>query len=135
MSSSRRSGGSRSEPLPAEQIVVRLIEEGVSLAPISRATGIDVDDLRKLPVARTATVLSAEELGQKAGQVANRALDEALRILDEGSETSRIRLISAVASFPLRRMQTDSSKQLEQMQQLLSRILTGGRLIEEGEDE
>lgn len=85
----------------------------------------------ELPVARKASVLSAEELGQKAGMLANRALEEGMRILDEGSETAKIRVITAIANHPLRRMQTDTSKQQEAMKSLLDQILMGGAVVED----
>lgn len=105
--------------------MVRLIEEGVSLAPISRATGIPIDDLAKLDVARKSEILSSDEIGQKAGKLANRALDEGMRILDEGTEATKLRLITSIAAHPLRRMQTDTSEQFNEMKTILETILMG----------
>lgn len=57
--------------------------------------------------------------------LAYRALEEGLRMLDEGNETVRVRLVSSLAGLPLRRMQTDQSKQLGAMKGLLEQILLG----------
>lgn len=70
-------------------------------------------------------MLSGDELGQEADKVAKRALDEAMRILNEGSEVNKIRLITSILGHPLRRMQTDSSAQVAQMQGLLEQMLLG----------
>jgi hypothetical protein len=62
-----------------------------------------------------------------------RALQEGLRILDEGDTASRIRLITSIAGHPLRRMQTNQGKAMEEMQAMLRTILTGGTEMEPGE--
>jgi hypothetical protein len=107
-------------------MIVSLIEQGVSLAPIARATGIPVDRLAELPVARSTPVATNEELSQTSTRLAMRALEEGLRILDEGDTASRIRLITSVAGHPLRRMQTNQGKAVEEMKAMLRTILTGG---------
>ena len=114
-------------------MIIALIEEGVSLGPISRATGIPVDRLAELPVARSTPVASAEELSLTSTRLAMRALQEGLRILDEGDTASRIRLITSIAGHPLRRMQTNQGKAMEEMQAMLRTILTGGTEMEPGE--
>ena len=107
-------------------LVIALIEEGVSLAPIARATGLSIEDLAALPVGRRRNVADAEELGQMAAMLAWRALEDGMRILDEGSEAAKIRLITSIAGHPLRRMQTDTSKTLGALRGLLAEILAGG---------
>lgn len=118
--------------------MLRLIEEGVSLAPLARASGISLEELEQLPVARRSKVADAEELGQAAARLAWRAVQEGERLLDEGSEASRIRLITAITGHPLRRMQTDTSKTQAALQTLLEQILYGGSPLpdepEEGDD-
>ncbi len=107
-------------------MIIALIEEGVSLGPISRATGIPVDRLAELPVARSTPVATAEELSLTSTRLAMRALQEGMKILDEGDVPSRIRLITSIAGHPLRRMQTNQGKAMEEMQAMLRTILTGG---------
>lgn len=120
-------------------LIVRLLEEGVSLAPISRASAIPIDDLEGavagIPgLSRSTRVASADELGQKAAKLAYRALEEGMRMLDEGNDSSRLRLITALAQQPMRRMQTDTSDQLAAMRKLLDTILLGGELADDGDD-
>ena len=112
----------------------------MSLAPISRASGIPVDELEQavsgIPgLTRSTRVATAEELGQMAAKLAYRALEEGMRMLDEGSDANRLRLITAIASHPLRRMQTDTSKQFAAMQDLLDTILLGGEVMDEEDEE
>lgn len=122
-------------------LIVRLLEEGVSLAPISRASGIAVEDLEGavagIPgLSRSVRVASADELGQLAAKLAYRALEEGMRMLDEGNDSIRLRLITALSQQPMRRMQTDTSDQLNAMRKLLDTILLGGEVAdEEGADE
>lgn len=105
------------------------------MAPISRATGIPVDDLAGLPVSRKTKVADAEELGQMAAMLAWRALEEGFGILDEGSVPAKVRLITSIASHPLRRMQTDTSKAMGALRALLDQVMTGGELDEDDVDD
>lgn len=99
---------------------------------LARAADLDVDDLLSLNVPpRPSRPPSEEELGAKAARLASRVLDEGERIFLEGSEPTRIRLIAALAGHPMRRMQTDLGQQEEQLQSLLNKILSGGRVIDD----
>jgi hypothetical protein len=117
-------------------LIVRLLEEGVSLSPISRASGIAIEDLEGavagIPgLSRSTRVATADELGQMAAKLAYRALEEGMRMLDEGTDTSRLRLITALSQQPMRRMQTDTSGQLNAMRRLLDTILLGEEVLPE----
>jgi 5-enolpyruvylshikimate-3-phosphate synthase len=115
-------------------MIVALIEEGVSLAPISRATGIPVDELAALPCARSTPVADAEELSRVSTRLAMRALQEGLRILAEGEAATRVRLITSIAGHPLRKMQTDQSAAQEEMKRMFDAIMSGGAVIDDGDE-
>ena len=71
-----------------------------------------------------------------AAKLAYRALEEGMRMLDEGNESLRLRLITALSQQPMRRMQTDTSEQFAAMRGLLDQILTGGGgFTDDGEDD
>jgi hypothetical protein len=80
-------------------------------------------------------VATHEELGQMAAEVAYRVLEEGHRLLDEGNETIRLRMVTSLAGLPLRRMATDQSKQLNAMHGLLDTILLGAETEEDDEDD
>jgi hypothetical protein len=136
-SASPRRGPAGQEPSPDANalLIIKLIEEGVSLAPLARASGIDIEELAALPVKRRSVVATAEELSQFAAEVAYRVLEEGQRLLDEGNETIRLRMVTSLAGLPLRRMATDQSKQLNAMHGLLDTILLGADPEDDEEDD
>jgi LDH2 family malate/lactate/ureidoglycolate dehydrogenase len=107
-------------------MIVNLIEEGISLAPISRASGIPVERLVALNVDRSTPVATAEELSGYSARLALRAIQEGMRLLDEGDMATKVRLITSISGFPLRRMQTDQGAAIETMRDLFADIMTGG---------
>jgi len=70
-----------------------------------------------------------------AAMVAYRTLEEGFRLLDEGNETIRLRMVTSLAGLPLRRMATDQSKQLNAMLGMLDTILLGAEPEDDDDDD
>lgn len=115
--------------------MLRLLEEGASAALVSRASGLSLEDILALPVKRRIKVADSEELSEAAAQLAWMAIEAGMEILETGSPAMKMRLVTSIASHPLRRMQTAVSKERQGLMNLFDLIMAGPSPVEDDEEE
>jgi hypothetical protein len=123
---------SANRTLSIESIVKALLEEGVDPRPIARALSLDMAWVVGLPIERKRRVSDEEELTSQVQQLLSMALEEAFKLLTEGTPAVKTRFIQTLISPFLRNTSQQTPRELENMRDEVLSMFAGQRAVGNG---
>lgn len=99
------------------QIAKRLLENGVQPEAISRSLNIDMTIINSIDFNRKAHVVEIDEVSQETAALVGLAIDEARKILTNGTPAMRLRLITSLLGKAMAQLRNQSPKAMEALRE------------------
>lgn len=107
-----------------DEVIIKLLAKGQSPSHISNLLDVELSYVQKFAgTERLNRVTDTEEISVAMQHLIWRGFEEAMNILDEGSPSMKIRLISTIQSHALRFLKQEQPKEFITMQEEFANML------------
>ncbi len=103
------------EEVSLEQLAIELLENGVEPTVIARSWGLDPDYINSLPAKRSSRIMDESEISQGILKLMTMSLEEARKILIEGTPTVKTRFIYSLISIYIKNFSSQAPKEMEEL--------------------